>query len=225
MSEQTSGSAKTRQMKSLQQEFLHDLLAARRKDAAEKVMNAFRDGQTIPDIYTELLQESLYEVGRLWEANQITVADEHMGTAITQFIMSSLYEHLEVSDVRRGRAVVTGVQGEMHQVGANMVSDVLEADGWQVMFLGADVPPESIVQSVKKHQADLLGISVTLYVNLPRVVELIAMLGRELGPKTPRILLGGGAFAMTDEVPVELKGAMLAHNLHEAIALARQIKR
>jgi len=225
MSEHTSDSAKTGQRKNLQQDYLHDLLAARRKDAAEKVMNAFRNGQSIPDIYTEVLQESLYEVGRLWESNQITVAEEHIGTAITQFVMSSLYEHLEVSDVRRGRVVVTGVQGEMHQVGANMVSDVLEADGWQVMFLGADVPPESVIQSVKKHQADLLGISVTLYVNLPKVIELIAMLRLELGPKTPRILLGGGAFAVSDELPAELKGAMVAHNLHEAIDLTRQIQR
>jgi len=223
MSEYPLDSAKTGQMKNLQQEYLHDILAARRKDAAEKVMHAFRNGQSIPDIYTEVLQNSLYEVGRLWESNQITVADEHIGTAITQFIMASLYEHLEVSDVRRGRVVVTGVQGEMHQVGANMVSDILEADGWQVMFLGADVPAESVIQSVQNHQADLLGISVTLYVNLPRVIELIALLRRELGLKMPRILLGGGAFTVTDDLPVELRGMMVARNLHQAIALTRQL--
>ena len=91
-------------------------------------MDAFRSGYAITDIYLDVFQESLYEIGRLWETNRIGVAEEHMGTAITQFIMANLYQYLEKSGVSRGRLVVTGIEGELHQVGANMISDILEAD-------------------------------------------------------------------------------------------------
>ncbi len=132
----------------LRQEYLREILAGKRKPALEIIMDAYRGGYPILGIYMDVFQEALYEIGRLWETNQITVADEHMGTAITQYVMSNLYQHLEFSDKQRGRLVMTGVQGELHQVGANMVSDVLEADGWEVMFLGTNVPEEGIIKSI-----------------------------------------------------------------------------
>ncbi len=112
----------------LQSAYLADLLSLRRGAALDRVMDAFRSGYAITDIYLDVFQESLYEIGRLWETNRIGVAEEHMGTAITQFIMANLYQYLEKSGVSRGRLVVTGIEGELHQVGANMISDILEAD-------------------------------------------------------------------------------------------------
>lgn len=207
----------------LRRAYLGDLLAARRKDALERIMAAFHDGCPIPDLYLDVFQEALYEIGRLWETNRISVADEHIATTITQFIMSNLYQHLEVAETRRGRLVVVGIQGEMHQVGANMVSDVLEADGWEVLFLGANVPPEDVVAAVRKQGADLLGISATLAANLPRVVELAGRVGRELGDRAPGILLGGGAFRGVRPLPEGLEGALLARDLREALDLTRSL--
>lgn len=206
----------------LKQAYLEDLLAGKRKGALDRIMAAFRNGCPIPDIYTEVFQESLYEVGRLWERNQISVADEHMSTAITQFIMSNLYQHLDIAAVRRGRVVITGVQGELHQVGANMVADVLEADGWTVKFLGANVPPESVVLAIRQDGADLLGISATMSVNFPKVVHLVEMVRTAFGPRAPRILLGGGAFLAGTPLPSGLAGCLVARNLREAQEAARR---
>lgn len=220
-----SGEEKMVDATRLQQEYLQEILAARWKDAAGKIMDAFHSGYSIADIYMDVFQESLYTIGCLWESNKISVADEHMGTAITQFIMSKLYEHLKMSDVRRGRLVVTGVQGEMHQVGAHMVADVLEADGWDVLFLGANVPPEKVIRAVREHEADILGISATLFVNLPTVIHLVDAVRREVGPGAPRILLGGKAFGDIQELPAGLEGCMLARDLREAVDLTRTISR
>lgn len=207
----------------LKQDYLKDLLAARRTDALERVMAAFRNGYPIPDIYMDIFQESLYEIGHLWESNLISVADEHMGTAITQFIMSNLYQHLEIADIKRGRIVITGIQGELHQVGANMVSDVLEADGWNVMFLGTDVPPEHVIRSIQQHRAHILGISATMFINIPVVVNLVDRVKQEFGARAPQILLGGGAFGSHGKLPHELEGCMFARNLRDALELTRSI--
>lgn len=203
----------------LQHEYLQWILAGKRKPALEMIMDAYRDGYPIPGIYMDVFQEALYEIGRLWENNQITVADEHMGTAITQYVMSNLYQYLDVADSQRGRLVMTGVQGELHQVGANMVSDVLEADGWDVIFLGTNVPAEGVIESIRQHKANLFGISSTMYFNIPKVIELVETTRKEFGDSV-RIMLGGGAFRTMKVLPPELEGCMVALDLREAVEKA-----
>jgi methanogenic corrinoid protein MtbC1 len=204
----------------LRQEYLKEILAGKRKTALEIIMDAYRGGYPIPGIYMDVFQEALYEVGRLWETNQITVADEHMGTAITQYVMSNLYQHLEIADEQRGKVVMTGVQGELHQVGANMVADVLEADGWDVTFLGTNVPAEGVIQSIRQHGPDLFGISSTMFFNIPKVIQLVETVHKEFGDSV-RIMLGGGAFRALQKLPGELEGCIVALNLREALDRTR----
>ncbi len=210
-----------RGLQPLKMSIFRKYLPGKRKSALELVMDTYRSGYTIPGIYMDVFQEALYEIGRLWENNRITVADEHMGTAITQYVMSNLYQYLEISNVSLGKAVVTGVQGELHQVGANMVSDVLEADGWNVVFLGTNVPPDGVIQSLRQHGADLFGISSTMLFNIPKVIELVEMVKKEFGSSAPRIVLGGSAFRMSSQLPEELTGCAVALNLREALDLTR----
>lgn len=205
----------------LRREYLEEILAGRRNTSLKLVMDAFNRGYPIPGIYMDVFQESLYEIGRLWETNRITVADEHMGTAITQYVMANLYQHLEIADRQLGRLVMTGVQGELHQVGANMVADVLEADGWDVQFLGTNVPDEEVVKSIGKHGADLFGISSTMIFNIPRVIRLAEAVRKEFGDSV-RVMLGGGAFRAMKELPAELHGCMVALDLREALDLTRR---
>ncbi len=202
-------------------EYLQEILAGRRKTALAIIMDAYRDGYPIPGIYMDIFQEALYEIGRLWESNLISVADEHLGTAITQYVMSNLYQHLEISDVRRGKFVVTGVQGELHQVGANMVADVLDADGWDTVFLGTNAPEEEIIQTLSQHQATLFGISATMLFNIPKVIGLVEAVRREHG-NSVHIILGGSAFKTLDALPTELEGCTIALNIREALDQARK---
>ena len=206
----------------LRREYLQEILAGRRKTALEMIMDAYRGGYPIPGIYMDIFQEALYEIGRLWESNRISVADEHMGTAITQYVMSNLYQHLEINDERRGRFVVTGVQGELHQVGANMVADVLEADGWDTVFLGTNVPEEGIIQSIRQHRADLFGISSTMLFNIPKVIRLVEAVRKEYG-NSVHIMLGGSAFKTLEALPRELEGCTIALDLREALDRTRKV--
>lgn len=206
----------------LRQEYLNEILAGKRKLALEIIMEAYHGGYPIPAIYMDVFQEALYEIGRLWETNQITVADEHMGTAITQYVMSNLYQYFEVAKMQRGKLVMTGVEGELHQVGANMVADVLEADGWDVMFLGTNVPSAGVIESIRAHKADLFGISSTMLFNIPKVIRLVEATRKEFGDSV-RIMLGGGAFRTQQELPPELDGCLVALNLRVALDRTRSI--
>jgi MerR family transcriptional regulator, light-induced transcriptional regulator len=207
----------------LLQQYLACLLAGNRKAALNVAMGAYLDGYGITDIYMDIFQEALYEIGRLWESNRITVADEHMGTAITQFVMSNIYQQMQTSERHLGRAVITGVQGELHQIGANMVADLMENDGWDVIFLGTNVPPEGVMNTVRQHRADLLGISSTMHANHSRVIHLIDAVKSESG-NSVQIMVGGGAFRGLEKLPQEFHGCLVARDLKEALELTRREK-
>lgn len=216
----TASAQETDLGEALCREYLQEILAGRRNTALDIIMDAYRGGYSIPGIYMDIFQEALYEIGRLWESNRISVADEHLGTAITQYVMSNLYQHLEISDERRGTFVVTGVQGELHQVGANMVADVLDADGWDTIFLGTNVPEEGIIQSLRQHRANLFGISSTMLFNIPKVTRLVEAVRGEYG-NSVHIMLGGSAFKTLEALPRELEGCTIALNLREALDRTR----
>jgi len=175
--------------------YLQSVLIGARAGSVQIVEEALRNGAGVFDIYAQVFQECLYEVGRLWAAGKISVSVEHRATAITQFVMAGIYSRtLSVRPTGPQRqAIVTGVAGEFHQIGANMVADVLESDGWNVEFLGTDAPHSGIVDAVRAQNSDLLCISATMLFNVPQVVRLIREL-RGLYPSL-RMLIGGAAFA------------------------------
>lgn len=200
--------------------FLQAILKGQRKAAVSIVSEALREAYPVLDIYVEVFQGSLYQVGRLWEANEITVAEEHMATAITQYVIAHTYSHLPTPSVRRGNAILTGVSGEFHQVGANMVADVLASEGYDVRFLGTNMPHGGILEEIEKHHANLLGISATMLFNIPQVIRLVADVNARFGTRAPRIVLGGAAFHGLPSLSAELGVVGVAGDLRAAVRLA-----
>jgi MerR family transcriptional regulator, light-induced transcriptional regulator len=203
--------------------FVQAVLKGQRQAALNVALEALREGHSAADIYVEILQESLYEVGRRWEANQITVAEEHMATAITQYVVAQMYSRLAPSGVARGKMIITGVEGELHQVGANMVADLLEADGWDVRFLGTNMPHAGILSAIAEHQPAVLGISATMLFNVPKVRHLIDEVRQKFGACAPQIVLGGSAFRAAPTLGAELGAAGAATDLRAARILVNQL--
>jgi methanogenic corrinoid protein MtbC1 len=170
------------------------------------------------DIYVDVFSAALHEVGYLWEQNKINVAQEHIATAITQYAIAMIYPRLVPPALSRGNMVVTGVCGEQHQVGANLVADAMEANGWAVRFLGTNLPHSTVVATLEEVSADVLCISTTLVANLPSAAELIRTVRSKLGLKAPRIVLGGAAFLRTPDFVKELGSAYVFADLRQALA-------
>jgi cobalamin-dependent methionine synthase I len=131
-----------------------------------------RAGHSHLDIYVDVFAESLYRVGKLWEQNTISVAQEHIATSITQYAIAAIYPRLVPVSIQRGRMIVTGVSGELHQIGANLVADAMESNGWTVRFLGTNLPHSAVLATVEEFSPEVLCISTTIVANLASVVEL-----------------------------------------------------
>jgi methanogenic corrinoid protein MtbC1 len=202
--------------------FLQAILQGQRKAASNITAEAIRAGHPVLEVYVKVLQEALYEVGRLWEGNRIPVATEHMATAIVQFVLAQLYPLLPPTQESRGNVVIAGVEGELHQVGANMVADYLESNGWNVRFLGTNMPHEGILQAVEEHRADVLGISSTMLFNLPKVRRLVGEVREKFASRPPRILVGGGAFRSLPSPAREVGADGFAADLQSVPAILRE---
>jgi methanogenic corrinoid protein MtbC1 len=178
------------------QVFVSALLAAQRKAAVTIALDALERGGSVVDLYVDLVQAALYEIGHRWQRNEISVADEHMATAIVQYVLAQLYERLPIPSPTKGRMLVAGVTGELHQLGANIVADVLEWHGWDVRFLGTNVPIAGVLGAIEQHRPDVLGLSLTMPTNLPRFREAVASVRAQFGDACPKIVVGGRAFEL-----------------------------
>jgi MerR family transcriptional regulator, light-induced transcriptional regulator len=175
----------------LVEQYLKTLLAGDRAEASEIITRAVDAQISIRDIYLNVFKPSLYEVGRLWQTGQITVAHEHFFSAATQLIMSELYPRIHQHAVKNGNVVVAAcVSGELHEIGLRMAADLLELEGWQTYYLGANTPAMSIVDIMREKKARLLMLSMCLPINGPELRALIAMVRQQLGGEV-KIIIGG----------------------------------
>ena len=120
------------------------LLHGRRDDAGRFILSAVETGTSVKFIYREVLQPVQRELGRLWQTNDVSVAQEHYCTAATRLIMGQLYPYLPMASRIGKRVVVTCVGGELHEVGARMVADLFEMEGWDSYFLGTTMSTRSL---------------------------------------------------------------------------------
>lgn len=153
--------------------------------------------QTADDLkhfYLDVVWPVMYRIGLLWERNDISVAEEHVATAIVGRITAALYARFANIDAYRGKAVVAAGPNELHEVGARMLADFLEMEGWDVTYLGANTPREELFAVLKQHKPFLVALSVATVFNLDNVRQAIAMIKTDWETKESKVMVGGLAF-------------------------------
>ena len=194
-----------------------DLIAAR-----TVLDDAIAAGMPVRRIYLDVLQPTLYEIGRRWSHAEISIAQEHLATAATQSAMARLAESLSEGSrrVRPGTALVACASDELHAVGGRMVADFLEADGWRVVFLGQLTPGTDLAALAAEQGATLVAISAALPERVPTVAEACAAL-RGLDP-VPYVLVGGQAFGGSAERALRTGADAYAEDAEEAVRAVRE---
>ena len=206
----------------LARQFLDTLLQGDRRTAGQMILDAVQGGTSVKTIYMQVFQRTQREIGRLWQTNQIGVAEEHFCTAATQMIMSQLYPYIFTGERKDRRAVIACVGGELHEIGARMVADFLEMSGWDTYFLGANTPPHSILQTVMEHKADVLALSVTMTFHVSEVTSIISSLRAETR-LTTRVLVGGYPFNLSPGLWRKVGADGYAVDAETAVASAERL--
>ena len=206
----------------LARRYLELLVAGDRKTASTLVLSEVASGVSIRDIYIHVFQRTQYEIGRRWQMNQMTVAEEHYCTAATQMIMSELYPQI-FATARIGRRLVAAcVGGDLHEIGVRMVADFFEMAGWDTYYLGANMPIQGILQAVEANDADVLAISTTMMYHVPVAEEVIRAVRGRNGTR-PQILVGGYPFRVDTDLWRTIGADGCAADADDAVEVANSL--
>jgi len=210
--------------RALAQRYLATLLAKDRRAAREIITEAIAGGIDIRAIYLQIFQPVLYEVGRLWQLNRISVADEHFFTAATQSIMIELYQQI-ITGPRIGKTLVAACVGsELHEIGIRMVADFFELNGWDTYYLGAGVSQEAIVKAIVEKKADWVALSATMTCHIGNTRELIEEIRSAITDRSITIMVGGRPFINHRGLWQEIGADLWAEDAEQAIVVASRRK-
>lgn len=179
--------------RSVAEKYLSFLLEKKREDALSEIIPMINDSATVKEVYSNVLLPVQREIGRLWQLNRISVADEHYATETTRQLMAQLSSRVRKGDGRNGDIISTCLGGELHDLGMRMVNDFFSIEGYRTYYTGANTPAISIVQWLSKDHYDLIAISAALTSHLRMVREAIEKIRAE-GYKDIPVLVGGFAF-------------------------------
>jgi methanogenic corrinoid protein MtbC1 len=163
-------------------------------------------------LYEEIVTPALVEVGRRWQRGEISVADEHVAAAMTQSVICAQYPTFRWP-VGARKGIVACVPGERHELGARIAADLLVDAGWDVLFVGADVPLVALADRIRHERPAFVGLSVGMATRLPEVNEALALL-RSAAPDVKWIVGGraaaeaGGGALEADAVVTSASGAV-----------------
>jgi len=180
-----------------------------------------RNASEMANFFVHVLQPALYTIGVRWENGEISVAQEHQASAIVSRLLASIpvAEFAEVTS--RGKAVVSTSANEFHEIGAWMVAYCLESDGWDVRYLGANLPGEDLLAFVRAEPPDLLCLSLTMAFNLGLVKRIITAVRTETSLAKTKILIGGQSLLNDPSLVQDLGADAFAGDCKDAIEAAR----
>ncbi len=205
------------------QAFEDALLRGDQAQALALLNQAMDAGHTLVEAEMHMIQPALYRIGEKWQANQITVAQEHLATAIVQMVMPMGLMRSKPPTPLDKRVLLACVEGNQHAVGLAMVSDAFALAGWQVQYLGANVPTAALVAQIQASQPDLVGLSVSFPQQLRVAKLVIAQLQACMGTTRPAVMVGGLAVNRFNQLTQVLGADASGVNATEAVAKAQHM--
>ncbi len=178
---------------------------------------ALGEGMGVAGLYQRVIAPAMWRIGELWEQGTISVADEHLATALTHQTMAGIYGPSLGHKVKPGRILMAAVEGEQHALGLRMAADVLELAGYETIYLGADVPTDDLLQAVAARSPDLVGLSATMPSSIQALDRAIAEIQR-VNPNL--IVLFGGQGVRPRE---RNDGAVLVRDLEQLLAMVEAV--
>ncbi|MEM0371006.1 MAG: corrinoid protein [Ignisphaera sp.] len=188
------------------------------------IEEALNNGVNIMDIIEKGLSEGMKIVGDKYEKGEYFVADMIVASEIFNEAMNMLKPIISESkkEIKTlGRVVIGTVYGDIHDIGKNLVKAVLEANGFEVIDLGVDVPIEKFVEAVKVYKPNILGMSALLTSSMVHMKDIIEALKREGLRDSVKIIVGGAP--VTEEFAKSIGADAYAENAFKAAEICKKL--
>jgi len=192
------------------------------RDAASITQQALSDGLPPQQLVDEALIPAMDEAGRRFESGEFFVPELLVAARALKASQALITPLLAgTPTATRGRVAIGTVKGDMHDIGKNLVVALLQGGGFEVVDLGADVPPARFVAAVAEHQVDILGLSALLTTTMLQMKTTVQALEAAGVRGSVKVIVGGAP--VTQRFADEIGADGYADNAASALALARQL--
>lgn len=185
-----------------------------------ELVNQALDEGVDPKEILNTMTEGMRKVGERFESGDFFVPDMLAAAEAADAAMKILEPHLVGTGVeRRGRVLMATVEGDLHDIGKNIVATMLKGAGFEVIDLGIDVPASKIAEEAKKEDVDFVGLSALLTTTMGEMEKVIEKL-KEEGVRA-KVFIGGAP--ITPEFAEEIGADAYGHDGFETVKLAREM--
>jgi len=202
---------------------LYDAILTGNATKAKEVTAAALEANADPN---ELVQQymipAMDEVGRRFECNEYFVPELLIAARAMKTALEILTPKLVESGTSRvGRVVIGTVQGDLHDIGKNLVASMLEGGGFEVVDLGVDVPPEKFIEAAKEKDGSIVALSALLTTTMTMMKSVVDSLQQAGMRETTKVIIGGAP--ITQLYADEIGADGYSDNASAAVALARKL--
>ena len=174
------------------EQVFNGILTGRRPDMLEGIEAALRAGVPVQQLINEGMIAAMAEVGQRFENGQYYVPEMLISARAMQAGMNALKPYISEGDITAAGTVVIGtVAGDLHDIGKNLVSVMLEGAGFTILDLGTDVPASQFVEAVGEHKPEVLAMSALLTTTMTNLKTVIDSLGEAGVRDQVKVLIGG----------------------------------
>jgi 5-methyltetrahydrofolate--homocysteine methyltransferase len=198
---------------------LTEAIKAGNRDEAKAQTSAALDSGAGPQAVLDALVEGMDDVGRRFKANEIFVPEVLIAARAMKEAMGLLEPKLVEAGIKpQFTAIIGTVQGDLHDIGKNLVAMMWKGANFGVVDLGTNVTPEKFVEAAKQHSARIIGLSALLTTTMPAMKTTVQAL-REAGLTDAKIMIGGAP--ITQEFADQIGADGYAADAASAVDIAR----
>ena len=209
-------------MESLIKEIHSAVMEGQSEIVQEKVQVALAAGLQAVDILNEGMIAAMTEVGKLFEDGEYFVPEMLISARAMQAGLALLKTALKDADVKSSGSVVIGtVKGDLHDIGKNLVSMMLEGAGFEIIDLGTDVSPDEFVQAVRERSPQIVAMSALLTTTMPSMASTINALIEAGVRDKVKVIIGGAP--VTTNYARQIGADGFSPDASRAVALAKSL--
>ncbi len=200
--------------------YLEPLLRGDRIACRAVIEEALQSGIPANSVYVHIVWPVMLEIEKLLRVDKITAVQEHLATRVNRTIVDQLQNKLPRRPRKNKRMVVCCAAEELQELGAQMITDLFESDGWEVRFLGGGLTNDDILAFIHEYAPAILSIHGTSPKQAPNVRRLIDTIKSVSAWPDMRIMVSGGLFDRAEGLWQEMEADLYAPTPLEALELA-----
>ena len=200
--------------------YLQPLLAGRRAECFDLIAGALQTCTPAEELICDVVWPAMAQIERLYRDDRINTAIEHMAGRINRTIADQLQAHLPKKPSNGRRVLIACADGPHEELGAQMVGDLFQSDGWEVYFLGGGVPDDEILATLGQLRPQVMLVFGAQPEAVPNTRAMIERI-RDVGTcPTMNIVVTGGIFNRAEGLWREIGADAFCDNLRGVLALA-----